>query len=163
VVYARVPRLFADLELAHGDGRFTRLFRTLVKADLLVLDDWGPERLTANQRRDLMEIVEDRHGNGSTLITSQLPRDKWHDVRGRHPRSHRSQCLSARVRRAINAQAPSQRIRRTRASTREQSGRNCNFTRHQTSKRRTEMTAVPNFPPAPVGQQDLPRAPPRQP
>ena len=82
VVYARVPRLFADLELAHGDGRFTRLFRTLVKADLLILDDWGPDRLTANQRRDLMEIVEDRHGNGSTLITSQLPRDKWHDVIG---------------------------------------------------------------------------------
>jgi DNA replication protein DnaC len=85
VVYARVPRLFADLELAHGDGRFTRLFRTLVKADLLVLDDWGPERLTASQRRDLMEIVEDRHGNGSTLITSQLPRDKWHDVIASRP------------------------------------------------------------------------------
>ena len=82
MLYARVPRLFADLELAHGDGRFTRLFRTLVKADLLILDDWGPDRLTANQRRDLMEIVEDRHGNGSTLITSQLPRDKWHDVIG---------------------------------------------------------------------------------
>jgi DNA replication protein DnaC len=42
VHYARVPRLFADLELAHGDGRFTKLFRTLVKADLLILDDWGP-------------------------------------------------------------------------------------------------------------------------
>ena len=82
VVYARVPRLFADLELAHGDGRFTRLFRTLVKADLLVLDDWGPERFTANQRRDLMEIVEDRYGSGSTLITSQLPRDTWHEVVG---------------------------------------------------------------------------------
>src|SRR6266480_2663504 len=82
VLYARVPRLFADLELAHGDGRFTRLFRTLVKADLLVLDDWGPDRLTANQRRDLMEIVEDRHGRGSTLITSQLPLDKWHDIIG---------------------------------------------------------------------------------
>jgi hypothetical protein len=58
------------------------LFRTLVKADLLILDDWGPDRLTANQRRDLMEIVEDRHGRGSTLITSQLPVDKWHDVIG---------------------------------------------------------------------------------
>ena len=73
VHYARVPRLFADLELAHGDGRFARLFRTLVKADLLILDDWGPDRLTANQRRDLMEIVEERYGRGSTLITSQLP------------------------------------------------------------------------------------------
>lgn len=82
VYYARVPRLFADLELAHGDGRFARLFRTLVKADLLVLDDWGPDRLSANQRRDLMEIAEDRHGRGSTLITSQLPTDKWHEVIG---------------------------------------------------------------------------------
>ena len=48
----------------------------------MILDDWGPDRLTANQRRDLMEIVEDRYGAGSTLITSQLPVDKWHDVIG---------------------------------------------------------------------------------
>jgi DNA replication protein DnaC len=82
VHYARVPRLFADLELAHGDGRFARLFRTLTKVDLLILDDWGPDRLSANQRRDLMEIVEDRYGSGSTLITSQLPTDAWHEVIG---------------------------------------------------------------------------------
>jgi DNA replication protein DnaC len=82
VVYKRVPRLFAELELAHGDGRFPRLFRSLVKCDLLILDDWGPDRLNAGQRRDLMEIVEDRYGTGSTLITSQLPVDKWHDVIG---------------------------------------------------------------------------------
>ena len=81
-LYVRVPRLFADLELAHGDGRFMRLFRNLVKVDLLALDDWGPDRLTADQRRDLMEIVEDRHGSGSTLIASQLTVDKWHDVIG---------------------------------------------------------------------------------
>ena len=47
VVYARVPRLFADLELAHGDGRFPRLFRSLTRCDLLILDDWGPDRLSA--------------------------------------------------------------------------------------------------------------------
>ena len=82
VIYQRLPRLFADLELAHGDGRFPRLFRSLVKVDLLILDDWGPERLTAGQRRDLMEIVEDRHGRGSILITSQLPVDAWHEVIG---------------------------------------------------------------------------------
>jgi DNA replication protein DnaC len=82
VHYARVPRLFADLELAHGDGRFPRLFRLLVKSDLLVLDDWGPDRLSASQRRDLMEIVEDRYGRGSTLITSQLPVASWHEVIG---------------------------------------------------------------------------------
>jgi DNA replication protein DnaC len=80
VHYARVPRLFAELELAHGDGRFAKLFRTLTRSDLLILDDWGPDRLTAPQRRDLMEIVEDRYGRGSTLITSQLPVDKWHAV-----------------------------------------------------------------------------------
>jgi DNA replication protein DnaC len=80
VHYARIPRLFAELELAHGDGRFARLFRMLVKADLLILDDWGPDRLTASQRRDLLEIIEDRYGRGSTLITSQLPVDKWHEV-----------------------------------------------------------------------------------
>jgi DNA replication protein DnaC len=80
VLYHRLPRLFADLELAHGDGRFPRLFRQLVKADLLILDDWGPDRLTARQRRDLMEIVEDRYGSGSTVITSQLPIETWHDV-----------------------------------------------------------------------------------
>ena len=79
-IYQRLPRLFADLELAHGDGRFPRLFRSLAKADLLILDDWGPDRLTAGQRRDLMEIVEDRHGQGAILITSQLPVAAWHDV-----------------------------------------------------------------------------------
>ena len=82
VHYARVPRLFADLELAHGDGRFARLFRTITKADVLILDDWGPERLSANHRRDLMEIVEDRYGAGSTVITSQLPVAAWHEVIG---------------------------------------------------------------------------------
>ena len=82
VHYARVPRLFADLELAHGDGRFARLFRTITKADVLILDDWGPERLSATHRRDLMEIIEDRYGAGSTVITSQLPVAAWHEVIG---------------------------------------------------------------------------------
>ena len=82
VLYKRLPRLFDELELAHGDGRFPRLFRTLTKTDLLILDDWGPDRLNASQRRDLMEIVEDRYGAGSTLITSQLPLNTWHDVIG---------------------------------------------------------------------------------
>ena len=73
---------FAELDLAHGDGSFPRLFRQLVRCDLLILDDWGPDRLSACQRRDLMEITDDRHGSGSTLITSQLPVDTWHDVIG---------------------------------------------------------------------------------
>ena len=68
--------------MAHGDGRFPKLFRNLTRCDLLILDDWGPDRLTASARRDLMEIVEDRYGNASTLITSQMPIDAWHDVIG---------------------------------------------------------------------------------
>ena len=82
VLYHRLPRLFADLELARGDGRFDRLFRKIARVDLLILDDWGPERLTAPQRRDLMEIVEERYGRGATLITSQIPVDRWHDLIG---------------------------------------------------------------------------------
>jgi DNA replication protein DnaC len=77
-----MPRLFAQLELAHGDGSFARLFRLLTKVDLLILDDFGPDRLNANQRRDLMEIVEERHGCSSTLIASQLPVKAWHDLIG---------------------------------------------------------------------------------
>ena len=82
VLYKRMPRLFDELELAHGDGRFPRVFKALTKTQLLILDDWGPDRLDASQRRDLMEIVEDRYEAGSTLITSQLPIDAWHDVIG---------------------------------------------------------------------------------
>jgi DNA replication protein DnaC len=82
VLYKRIPRMFAELEMGRTDGRYPRLFRALVKPNLLILDDWGPDRLNADQRRDLMEIVEDRYQNASILITSQLPVDKWHEVIG---------------------------------------------------------------------------------
>ena len=81
-IYKRVPRLFEELELGHGDGRFPRMFRALTKAKLLILDDWGPDKLNDQQRRDLMEIVEDRYETGSIIITSQLPVDTWHDIIG---------------------------------------------------------------------------------
>lgn len=77
-----MPRLFEKPELAHGDGRFPRLFRSITKAQLLILDDWGPDRLTAAQRCHLMEIVEERYGRDSTMITSQLHITAWHDVIG---------------------------------------------------------------------------------
>ena len=82
VLYQRVPRLFADLALGRGDGRFPRLMRALGGVKLLILDDWGLEPLGPEQRRDLLEIVEDRYGRGATLITSQVPVDRWHDVIG---------------------------------------------------------------------------------
>jgi len=82
VLYKRLPRMFAELEMGRADGRYPRLFRALTKPNLLILDDWGPEKLNPDQRRDLMEIVEERYQNASILITSQLPVDKWHDVIG---------------------------------------------------------------------------------
>ncbi len=81
-IYKRVPRLFAELELGHGDGRFPRMFKALTRTRLLILDDWGPDRLNAQQRRDLLEIVEDRYQAGSMIITSQLPVNTWHEVIG---------------------------------------------------------------------------------
>lgn len=78
VLYQRVPRLFDDLALARGDGRHPRLLRGLGRVDLLILDDWGLEPLDAGARHDLLEILEDRYGHRSTIVTSQLPVDQWH-------------------------------------------------------------------------------------
>jgi DNA replication protein DnaC len=82
VLYQRCTRLFAALALARGDGRYARLMRQLAKVDLLILDDWGPEPLTAEQRRDLLEIVEDRYNARSLIITSQVPVDHWYEIVG---------------------------------------------------------------------------------
>jgi DNA replication protein DnaC len=82
VLYARAPRLFADLALARGDGRHARLLRKLGRADLLILDDFGLNVLDAEARQDLLEILDERHGCRSTIVTSQLPVDHWHDVIG---------------------------------------------------------------------------------
>ena len=82
VLYHRVPRLFDALALARGDGRLDRLLRSLARVELLILDDWGLSPVTAEQRRDLLEIMEDRHGRGSTMITSQLPVEHWHEIIG---------------------------------------------------------------------------------
>jgi DNA replication protein DnaC len=82
VLYHRMPRLFAALALARGDGRYAKLLRALARVDLLILDDWGPEQLNAEQRRDLLEIVEDRYDARSILITSQLPVERWYEIIG---------------------------------------------------------------------------------
>ncbi|HZD89444.1 MAG TPA: IS21-like element helper ATPase IstB [Pseudolabrys sp.] len=82
VLYQRIPRLFADLALGRGDGRYPRLMRALGGVKLLILDDWGLEPLGPDQRRDLLEILEERYGRGATLITSQIPVDRWHEIIG---------------------------------------------------------------------------------
>ena len=82
VLYHRLPRLVDTLALARGDGRHARLLRTLARVKLLILDDWGLAPMTAEQRRDLLELMEDRHGRGSTVVTSQIPVEHWHEIIG---------------------------------------------------------------------------------
>jgi len=78
VLYHRVPRLFDALALARGDGRHARLLKTLARVELLILDDWGLASVTADQGRDLLEILDDRHGRRSTIVTSQADVKHWH-------------------------------------------------------------------------------------
>jgi DNA replication protein DnaC len=82
VRYFRLPRLFEMLRIAHGDGSYPRLMNQLAKTDLIILDDWGIQKIAPAQRNDLMEVIEDRHGLRSTLIASQLPIEHWHDFIG---------------------------------------------------------------------------------
>lgn len=82
VRYYRSSRLFDALTVAHGDGSFAKVLTQLSKVDVLIIDDWGLDSLTQTQRNDMLEIMEDRHGNSSTIITSQLPVTHWHEVIG---------------------------------------------------------------------------------
>jgi DNA replication protein DnaC len=82
VAYHRVPRLLEAVALARGDGRYGRLLKALGRVQLLILDDWGLAPLTGEQRRDLLEIMDDRHERASTIVTSQVPVDHWHEVIG---------------------------------------------------------------------------------
>ncbi len=78
-LYRRMPRLLEELALAHADGTYTRLLGRLAKIDVLVLDDWGLAPLREQERRDMLEIFDDRHATRSAIFTSQLPVENWHD------------------------------------------------------------------------------------
>jgi len=78
----RASRFFHDLHVARGDGSYTRVLARLAKTDLLVIDDWGLAPLTAAERHDLLDVLDDRSERASTLITSQLPVKTWHDLIG---------------------------------------------------------------------------------
>lgn len=82
VLYRRAPRLFDELALARADGSYTRLLARFARMDVLVLDDWGLAPVQDIERRDLLEIMEDRHGIRSTIWTSQIPVAQWHDQVG---------------------------------------------------------------------------------
>jgi len=77
--YIRIPRLFQDLAIARGDGSYPRLIKNLAKAKVLILDDLGLAPMSARERRDLLEVIEDRHGAASTIVTAQLPVENWHE------------------------------------------------------------------------------------
>ncbi len=78
-LYRRVPRLCEELTLAHADGSYLRLLARVARVDILVLDDWGLSTLRDQDRRDLLEILEDRTATRATIVTSQLPPSKWHE------------------------------------------------------------------------------------
>lgn len=82
VLYRRAPRLIDELTLARADGSLPRLFTRLARVDLLILDDWGITPLRDQDRRDLLEVIDDRDGLRSTVLASQIPVAKWHDYVG---------------------------------------------------------------------------------
>lgn len=81
-LYRRVPRLLHTLSIARADGSYVKELAKMAKIHVLILDDWGLAPLGDIDRRDLLEILEDRHGRGSTIVTSQLPVEKWHEYIG---------------------------------------------------------------------------------
>lgn len=81
-LYRRVPRLLHELSIARADGSLMRLLARLARTSVLILDDWGLARLGDEERRDLLEVIEDRHGLRSTIIATQLPIKAWHKVIG---------------------------------------------------------------------------------
>jgi DNA replication protein DnaC len=80
--YRRASRLFDDLRLARGDGTYGRLLAKLARFDVLLVDDWALTPLQDPERRDFLEILEDRYGHRATILTSQLPPGQWHDYVG---------------------------------------------------------------------------------
>lgn len=83
VRYLRLPRLLSEeLVRARGDGSYGKLLQQLARTDLLILDDWGLAPLGDRERRDLLELIEDRGGRRATLVTSQLPVEHWHEQVG---------------------------------------------------------------------------------
>ena len=78
-LYLRLPRLLHDFAIARGDGTYPKLLASFAKLDLIVLDGFGLAERNTDHRRDLLELLEDRYATRSTLVTSQLPIEKWHD------------------------------------------------------------------------------------
>lgn len=80
VCYYYAPKLFRELQTAQADGSLMKLLKKLARSALLLIDDFGVAAVAGKQYRDLLEILDDRHGLGATLITSQFPVHQWHEV-----------------------------------------------------------------------------------
>ena len=79
MLYTRFARLLEELRIAHGDGSFTRRLAQFAKTDAMILDDWALAPIGQSERTDLLELLDDRSTGKSTIITSQLPVDRWHE------------------------------------------------------------------------------------
>jgi len=113
VQYHRLSRLFDELGYAHGDGRYPKVVKKLARTDVLILDDWGLSKLTAPQRRDLLDILDDRHERRSTLVTSQLPVEHWHKMIGEP--THADAILDRLVHNAYRIELQGESMRRINA------------------------------------------------
>jgi DNA replication protein DnaC len=80
--YTRLPRLLQEIHIARADGSYSKLLNRLARYAVIIIDDWGLAKLCDKERRDLLEVLEDRHNISSTIISSQVPLEKWHDLIG---------------------------------------------------------------------------------
>jgi DNA replication protein DnaC len=124
VRYQRLARLLDGLAMARAEGRYARLLTQLSKVHLLIVDDWLMAKLTADQRRDLMEVIDDRHQRGSTLLATQIPVERWHEQIG--DPTYADAILDRLVHNAyrIELRGQSMRDRRTQLSTERKSSSN---------------------------------------
>lgn len=113
-LYLRAPRLFEDLALAKGDGRYAKIMSSIAKSDLLIIDDWGLSVLTDQERRLFLEILEDRHDLRSTIVTSQLPVKHWHETIGNATLA--DAILDRLVHNAYHIQLKGESLRKTKSS-----------------------------------------------
>jgi DNA replication protein DnaC len=121
-IYRRVPRLLHELEMARADGSFTRLLTRLARSSVLILDDWGLAVLADQERRDLLEVIEERHGLRSTVVSTQLPVKTWHKVIGEPTIA--DAILDRLVHNAHRIELTGKSMRPTRSTNEEKSSRN---------------------------------------
>jgi DNA replication protein DnaC len=114
VLYTRLTRLLDELATARLDGSVARLLRRLARLDVLLIDDWAMTELTAAQRLDLMEVIDDRHDRAATVLATQVPVDRWHRAIG--DATYADAILDRLVHRAVRIELKGESMRRVRAA-----------------------------------------------